>query len=61
MTGVFSGSETLLTSEERERVPGAVDAGEDYETSPTHNGGAKTDTPEDFPIADNEETQTSTT
>ena len=43
MTGMFSGSETLLTSEERERVPGAVDAGEDYETSPTHNGGADSD------------------
>lgn len=61
MTGVFSGSETLLASEKRERVPDAVDAGEDYETSPTYNGEAETDIPEDFLIADNEETETSAT
>jgi hypothetical protein len=61
MTGVFSGSSTLESSDVRERVPDAIDAGEDFETSATFNGGLETDVPEDFRIADNEGEQTSVT
>lgn len=47
--GVFSSSDTLLAATESHRVPGAVDAGEDYVTSPTHGCGQEpTDIPEDF-------------
>jgi len=61
MTGVFSGSDELAGSDTRERVVDAVDAGEDYETSPTFEGSQPTDIPEDFLIADNEDNQMSVT
>lgn len=61
MTGVFSGSDTLRSSDARERVADAIDAGDDFETSPTYNGSMPTDIPEDFLIADNEGSQTDVT
>lgn len=61
MTGVFSGSAEFAASDTRERVVEAIDAGDDYETSPTFEGSQPTDISEDFLIADNEGNQTSTT
>ncbi|MFC7077360.1 hypothetical protein [Haloarcula halophila] len=61
LTAVFSGSDRLESADVTERVPDAIDAGEDYETSPTYNGEAPTDIPEDFLVADNEGDRTSVT
>ena len=47
---VFSASSTVLASSLRYRVPGAIDAGEDYVTVPTCPGGHLTDIPEDFTV-----------
>ncbi|MGB4979574.1 MAG: Ig-like domain-containing protein, partial [Anaerolineae bacterium] len=48
LLGVFSNSATLLAQGEAHRVPGAVDAGADYVTSPTYFGTEPTDISEDF-------------
>ncbi len=48
MIGVFSSNDSLLDPSQPHRVPGAIDAGEDFTTSPTWNGGLPTDIPEDF-------------
>jgi hypothetical protein len=48
LLGVFSSSATLLAPEEAQRVPGAMEAGADYITSPTYFGPEPTDIPEDF-------------
>lgn len=61
MTAVFSGSGALSSGDQRERVVDALDAGEDYETSATFNGGQATDISEDFLVADNGGEQTSVT
>jgi hypothetical protein len=51
MHGVFSSSDVLLAGDQLNRVQGAIDAGEDIYTIPTHNcGGELTDIPEDFEI-----------
>jgi hypothetical protein len=51
MHGVFSTSSTLLAGSYLNRVPGAIDCGEDIYTDPTWNcGGESTDIPEDFQI-----------
>ena len=47
---VFSSSRTLRDRAERVRVPGALDAGDDYVTAPTLGEGASTDIPEDFRV-----------
>lgn len=61
MTGLFSADGTLESADVRERVVGAIDAGDDYQTSPTDEGGVETDIPEVFLVADNEDDQTSVT
>ncbi|MCZ6834912.1 MAG: hypothetical protein O7G85_03990 [Planctomycetota bacterium] len=48
MTAVFSSDDSLLAASETYRVPGAIEAGADYFTSPTYNGSQQTDIPEDF-------------
>jgi hypothetical protein len=48
MIGVFSSNDSLLDSSLLHRVPGAIDAGEDFVTSPTYVGNLPTDIPEDF-------------
>ena len=50
MIGVFSNSETLLSSNIRDRVPGALDAGADLLTGSTLFGGIATDIAQDFGI-----------
>ncbi len=51
MHGVFSSSSTLLAGDQLNRVPGAIDAGEDIVTIPTFNcSGEPTDIAEDFDI-----------
>jgi len=51
MHGVFSSSNVLLGGDQLHRVQGAINAGEDINTNPTHNcGGEYTDIPEDFEI-----------
>jgi hypothetical protein len=50
MIGVFSSSSTLLSASTPHRVPGAIDAGTDFMTAPTFNGGLATDIPQDFSI-----------
>jgi hypothetical protein len=52
MVAVFSSDDTLLDRTLRERVPGAIDAGDDYTTQPSHRDGGATDIPEDFAIFD---------
>lgn len=52
MVGVFSAGTVLLATNQRHRVPGAIDAGVDFVTSQTYFGGVQTDIPEDFAIAD---------
>ncbi|MBI5865508.1 MAG: hypothetical protein HZB38_13570 [Planctomycetes bacterium] len=54
MIGVFSSSPTLLANSELTRVPGAIEAGPDYVTTPTWNGNLPTDIPEDFAIGLND-------
>jgi hypothetical protein len=49
--GVFSSNSTLLPSSSTHRVPGAIDAGDNFTTWATNGcGGEPTDIPEDFPI-----------
>jgi len=49
LEAVFSSSNTLLGAGELNRVPDAIDAGADYESSPTYAcEGEPTDIPEDF-------------
>lgn len=52
MIGVFSGSDTLAASDQRNRVVDAIDAGSDIRTVETYQDGNPTDIPEDFQIAD---------
>jgi hypothetical protein len=51
MIGVFSGSDTLAASDQRNRVVDAIDAGSDIRTEETFRDGNPTDIPEDFQIA----------
>jgi hypothetical protein len=52
MHGLFSSSDVLLGGDLLNRVPGAIDAGEDYWTIPTFNcGGEATNIAEDFGIS----------
>ena len=51
MSGVFSATNTLLSSGNLLRVPDAIDAGVDF-TSPTLAGGVSTDITQDFHIDD---------
>lgn len=51
MIGVFSSSSTLLAATNQNRVPGAIDAGTDIVTAPTHFGALATDIPQDFFIS----------
>ena len=50
LIGVFSANDSLLDPSQAHRVPGAIDAGEDYITPPTYYGSLPTDIPEDFKI-----------
>ncbi|UCG52701.1 MAG: S8 family serine peptidase, partial [Candidatus Latescibacterota bacterium] len=51
--GVFSSSNVLRAAGNLHRVPGAIDAGEDYATAPTfHCGEEATDIPQDFLVYD---------
>jgi hypothetical protein len=52
MIGVFSGSDTLAASDQRNRVVDAIDAGSDIRTEETFRDGNPTDISEDFQIAD---------
>jgi hypothetical protein len=56
LLAVFSATEFLLPSDRRHRVPGAVDAGLDHQTSATLRGSEPTDVPEDFLVADHDRT-----
>lgn len=56
LLAVFSATEFLLPSDRRHRVPGAVDAGLDHQTSATFRGSEPTDVPEDFLVADHDRT-----
>jgi hypothetical protein len=49
---VFSSSNILLSSDNAARVPGAIDAGDDWVTPPTLRGNTPTDIPEDFAVID---------
>jgi|GEM_PF-5839447 len=51
LTAVFSASDTLLDAAEPHRLPDALDAGPDYETSRTYYGDEPTDIPEDFLVS----------
>jgi hypothetical protein len=51
MIAVFSSNDTLLPPTEAHRVPGAIDAGVDYVSSPTYVGSYPTDIPEDFLVS----------
>jgi hypothetical protein len=48
--GVFSASTTLLGPTLLNRVPGAIDAGQDHPTIPTCPGNLPTDIPQDFSV-----------
>ena len=50
LIGVFSSTNQLLPVSEADRVPDAIDAGEDLETSQTYFSHENTDIPEDFQI-----------
>lgn len=50
MAGLFSSSSTLLSPTAANRVPGAIEAGTDYITSPTWFGSQTTDIAADFAI-----------
>lgn len=55
LVAVFSSSSRILTDPNvLNRVPGAIDAGDDYFTPPTHFGGVQTDIPEDFLVTPTE-------
>lgn len=51
LVGVFSATSTLLASSERHRVPDAIDAGFEFQTSNTWRGNLPTDIAEDFLIS----------
>ncbi|HEX5011207.1 MAG TPA: hypothetical protein VFY71_12490 [Planctomycetota bacterium] len=51
LIGVYSSSTTILPSSNQFRIPGAIDAGTDFVSSPTFLGGIPTDIPEDFRVA----------
>lgn len=51
LLGVFSSSPVLLPPSAAHRVPGAIDAGDDFVTAPTFVGSETTDIPEDFRVA----------
>jgi hypothetical protein len=48
LAGLFSSSTVLLAATELHRVPGAIDAGDDFSMDPTFFGGIPTDITEDF-------------
>jgi hypothetical protein len=48
LLGVFSSSNTLLATSASRRVPGAIDAGTNFVSTPTYYGNQPTDIPEDF-------------
>jgi len=50
MSGVFSVNDSLLESTQQNRVPGAINAGEDFSTHNTYYSNLVTDIPEDFYI-----------
>jgi hypothetical protein len=50
MVAVFSRTDTVRDEDERERVPGAIDAGRDVETRRTFAGNAETDIDQDFAV-----------
>jgi len=50
LIGVFSSTNQLLSVSEADRVPDAIDAGDDIETSQTFFSNENTDIPEDFKI-----------
>jgi hypothetical protein len=50
LIGVFSSTNQLLSVSEADRVPDAIDAGDDIETSQTFFSHENTDIPEDFQI-----------
>ncbi|QDU66197.1 hypothetical protein [Engelhardtia mirabilis] len=50
LIGLFSSDATLLGPELVQRVPGAIDAGPEFLSSPTWTGAEPTDIPEDFRI-----------
>lgn len=51
MIGIFSASATLLSSDHSRRVVDALDAGFDFSSPATCQGGVPTDVPEDFQIS----------
>lgn len=51
LLGVFSSSSTILPGSNLHRIPGAIDAGDDFTSPVTVNGGLPTDIPEDFLIS----------
>jgi hypothetical protein len=53
--GLFSSDATVLDETELNRVPGAIDAGDDWITSPTYYFSEDTDIPEDFRISGTEQ------
>ncbi|HLP00088.1 MAG TPA: hypothetical protein VK171_15945, partial [Fimbriimonas sp.] len=50
LTGVFSSSNVILPWPILNRIPGAIDAGNDWTSLPTFIGNVPTDIPEDFEI-----------
>lgn len=52
MAAVFSSSNVLLSSDQLHRVPGAIDAGIDYNSGATYFGSLDTNIPEDFAVND---------
>ncbi|MBN2236139.1 MAG: hypothetical protein JW729_01180 [Bacteroidales bacterium] len=50
LIGVFSSTNQLLSVTEADRIPDAINAGNDYTTSQTHFSQETTDIPEDFQI-----------
>jgi hypothetical protein len=50
LIGVFSSTNQLLSVSEAERVPGAINAGDDFDTGQTWFSQENTDIPEDFQI-----------
>jgi hypothetical protein len=53
MCAVFSSSATLLASSVQARVPGAIDAGVNWDSGATYRGSLPTDIPEDFLVSNN--------
>jgi hypothetical protein len=51
LIGVFSSTNQLLSVSELNRVPGAIDAGDDFDTGQTWFSQENTDIPEDFQIS----------